>query len=251
MAEQHQGLSLYLKAFCNTDEAKFTTEPFDPVSLPTHKQYSACLRSVCFEFPVQNVRSDQAFIHISADKGKKFIQIALANAHVSTGDQLAHRIMDVLPKNVKNQISIDAAGQRKIKIEIKSEQVVLRMSSELCLMLGFSIGREFKFGAAATNQYPVDLFRKYHCLYLCMPTIVDVNNLQKAVLRPILTASLSDSLIVASSFIDDFFVRIYANYISLCEIQILDCNFDPCYLDVVDREMSAVVDIRPRYAISL
>ena len=225
----------------------------DSISLPTHRQYSACLRSVTVDLMLQNVRAPDAYIEISTNSGASYLKVKLTadGAYVNTVGMLCNMITAAIPKDVRQQVRITATKQNQVKIKITDQNVKLRLSAHLSKMLGFGSIEDFGKGNV-TSVFPPDLWYKFRTIYVCMPNVCSVNNMQVAVLRPIALPDLRDSTVVSMNFIDDFFVPVYSNFISHCTVVLLDANFDQCYsADLSSIDMVAVIDVRPRYVLSL
>ena len=225
----------------------------DSISLPTHRQYSACLRSFTVDLMLQNVRASDAYIEISTNSGASFLKVKLTTqgAHVNNVGMLVNMITSALPKDVRQQVRISATKQNQVKIKITDQSVKLRLSTHLSKLLGFGSVIDFGKGSA-TSVFPPDLWYKFRTIYVCMPNVCTVNNIQIAVLRPITLPDLYQNTVVSMNFLDDFFVPVYSNFISHCTVVLLDANFEQCYaadLSLID--MVAVIDVRPRYVLSL
>ena len=225
----------------------------DSISLPTHRQYSACLRSFTVDLMLQNVRAPDAYIEISTNSGASYLKVKLTTdgAHVNIVNKLVTMITAALPKDVRQLVLINTTKQNQVKIKITDQNVKLRLSPHLSKILGFGSTVDFGKGNV-TSVFTPDLWYKFRTLYVCMPNVCTVNNIQIAVLRPITLPDLSQSTVVSMNFLDDFFVPVYSNFISHCSVVLLDANFEQCYAaDLSSIDMTAVIDVRPRYVLSL
>ena len=251
-------LMLYFN--CSNNSTTHATAVFsaylqETISLPTHNKYVICLRNLSVDLPIMNVRREEAYVEYSIDKGKTSKQFHLPDTHVGSSKLLIAMLTTAMPDELKEHVHFSLNSDARVNLLISEADVQISLSEFLRAVLGFKPGVVHLYHGSHTAANACDLFYKYRQMHVCLPSIVVANNMHLPILR---TVTLDENLFsnghsrIYLSFLDDFYVPMYASSLSYVEIEFLDCLFEKIYLcDLNDIPCSFSIDLRQRYVLSL
>ncbi len=149
-----------------------------PKVISLHSKYEVALLELSYPHNFYNIRDQEMDIAYTIREENYNVNIKIKDGFYESIDSLIQWLNFIvnsnrnIPENIKNTISFiskDKSNLTKIGITRNNKNIEISLTQGICHLMGFDISdneSKIKFPSSKTSEYPADVFRGLHSMYI-------------------------------------------------------------------------------------